>query len=168
MIRAAVAAVRAAWLQLAPRERRVIAAGSALLAVVAVYLFVLAPFYRSLVRLRVEVPQHRAQLAVMREQAALVERLRRGGSARTPAMKLPALAEQAADTHGLRAMITRIDAEGANGLRIALDGAPFNAMVAWLTELQQRSGLRVETAAIESQEAAGTVNARLLLRAQAP
>ena len=168
MIRTGMEAARAAWLRLAPRERRVIALGAALIVAVAVYLFVLAPFSRSLAKLRTEVPQLRTQLAVMREQAALIESLRRGGSARAQAAKLPALAEQAAGTHGLRAVITRIEPEGANGLRIAIEGAPFNAMLAWLAELQQRSGLRVETAAIESQETPGTVNARLTLRTQAP
>lgn len=168
MIRGGIEAARNAWLRLAPRERRVIAAGSVLVAAVALYLFVLAPFTRGLASLRTEVPKLDAQLAVMREQAAMVERLRRGGPARALATKLPAVAEQAADTHGLRATITRIEAEGTNGLKVALDGAPFNAMVAWLTELQQRSGLRVETAAIDSVETAGTVNARLTLRALTP
>jgi type II secretory pathway component PulM len=40
--------------------------------------------------------------------------------------------------------------------------------VAWLADLHQRSGLQVETAAIESHEAPGAVNARLSLRASAP
>ena len=168
MIPARMETARAAWRRLAPRERGVIAAGTVLVVAVALYLFVLGPFHRSLVRLRVEVPQERTQLAVMREQAALVERLRRGSSGRSPATKLSALAEQAAEPHGLRGMITRAEAEGGNGLRIALQGAPFNAMVAWLADLQQRSGLRVETAAIESDETAGAVSARLLLRAQSP
>lgn len=168
MIRNGIESARSLWLRFAPRERRVIVIGATLVAVVAIYLLVLAPFARSLASLRIEVPKLDTQLAVMREQATLVERLRRSGSARAPAMKLPALAEQAADSHGLRAMITRIEAEGTSGLRVALDGAPFNAMVAWLTELQQRQGLRVEAAAIDSAETAGTVNARLTLRALAP
>ena len=168
MIGRAMETVRNAWLRLAPRERQVIALGSALVAAVAAYLIVLAPFTRSLASLRVEVPKLEAHIAVMREQATLVERLRRSGSARTPAAKLPAVAEQAAESHGLRVTITRIEPEGTNGVRIALEGAPFNAMVAWLAELQQRSGLRVETAAIDAIEAAGTVNARLTLRALTP
>jgi general secretion pathway protein M len=168
MTLAGLESARVAWRRLAPRERRLIAAGAALVAAVATYLLVLGPFTRSLAKLRLEVPQARAQLATMREQANLVEHLRRGSSARAPATKLPALAEQTAETHGLRGMITRIETEGTNGLRVALEGAPFNPMVAWLAELQQRSGLRVETAAIESHDTAGAVTARLLLRAQAP
>lgn len=167
-MRARLELARAAWLRLAPRERGIIVAGGVLVAAVAIWLFALGPAYRSLARLRVDVPRERAQLAVMRDQAALVERLRRGSPARAPAMKLSALAEGAANTHGLRATITRVEDEGENGVRIALEKAPFNAMVTWLADLHQRSGLRVETASIETHEPEGTVNARLLLRAQAP
>lgn len=168
MIRARIELARSAWRRLAPRERAIIAVGGVLVAAVAMYLFVLGPFHRSLTTLRAEVPKARAQLAVMREQAALVERLRRGPSARAPATKLPALAERAAEAHGLRAMITRADADGENGVRIAIEKAPFNALVAWLADLHQRSGLQVETAAIESHEVPGAVNARLSLRANSP
>jgi len=168
VIRARMELARAAWLRLAPRERGIIVTGGVLVAAVAIYLFVLGPSYRSLVRLRAEVPQERAQLALMREQAAVVERLRRSPSGGAPAAQLSALAEQAAGAHGLREAITRVEKEGDNGVRIALEKASFNAMVAWLTDLHQRSGLRVETAAIESQESAGTVTARLLLRARGP
>jgi len=168
VIRARMELARAAWRRLAPRERGIIAIGGALVAAVAIYLFVLGPSYRSLARLRAEVPVASAQLALMREQAAVVERLRRSPSGRVPAAQLSGLAEQAAGAHGLRKAITRVEKEGDNGVRIALEKAPFNALVAWLTDLHQRSGLRVETAAIERHESTGTVTARLLLRAQGP
>jgi general secretion pathway protein M len=157
--------LRAAWRSLAPRERALISAGAALVAAVAVYVLAIGPFTRSLAKLRVEVPQQRAQLAVMREQAALVERLRRDSSGRAPSAKLSALAEQAADAQGLRSAIVRIEPEGSTGLRVALEAAPFDVVVAWLTELHRRSGLRAETATIESHATAGTVTARLVLRA---
>jgi general secretion pathway protein M len=157
--------LRSAWRGLAPRERALIGSGITLVAAVAVYVLGIGPFNRSLEKLRVEVPQQRAQLAVMREQAALVARLRRDAPGRTPPAKLSAQAEQAADAHGLRSAIVRIEPEGSTGVRVALEAAPFNAVVAWLAELQQRSGLRAETATIESHATSGAVTARFVLRA---
>ncbi len=165
MISARVESVRVAWRQLAPRERRLIAGGIALVAATAIYLLVLSPFYGSLKKLRAEVPQERSQLAVMREQAALVARLRRESPGRTQPAKLTALVGQSAAAHGLTSEITRLELEGSGGVRVVLEGGSFNALIAMLAELQQRAGLRVETAALESHTATGAVSGRLLLRA---
>ena len=72
---------------------------------------------------------------------------------------------QAADRHGLREQLKRVDAEGASAVRVQIEDAPFPALMAWLVELQQ-AGLRAESATLERHANPGTVNARLLLRAQ--
>jgi general secretion pathway protein M len=72
---------------------------------------------------------------------------------------------QAAERHGLREQLKRVDAEGASAVRVQIEDAPFAALMAWLVELQQ-SGLRAESATLERHANPGTVNARLLLRAQ--
>jgi len=40
----------------------------------------------------------------------------------------------------------------------------FNALITWLAGLQNQGGVRIEKATFEAQAAAGTVNARLVLR----
>ena len=74
---------------------------------------------------------------------------------------------QAAERQGLRDRLKRTDAEGANAVRVQIEDAPFAALMAWLAELQQQSGLRAESATLERGANPGTVNGRLLLRGQA-
>jgi type II secretory pathway component PulM len=66
----------------------------------------------------------------------------------------------------LREQLKRVDAEGAGAVRVQIEGASFTALIAWLVELQEQTGLRAESATLERHANPGTVNARLLLRAQ--
>jgi len=84
----------------------------------------------------------------------------------TPPVNLAAAVGQAAERHGLREQLKRVDAEGASAVRVQIEDAPFLALMAWLVELQQQIGLRAESAALERHANPGTVNGRLLLRAQ--
>ena len=47
-----------------------------------------------------------------------------------------------------------------------MEEAPYAALTAWLVELQQQTGLRAESATFERGANPGSVNGRLLLRAQ--
>jgi type II secretory pathway component PulM len=51
-------------------------------------------------------------------------------------------------------------------VRVQIEGASFSALMAWLIELQEQAGLHAESATLERHTNPGTVNARLLLRAQ--
>ncbi len=65
----------------------------------------------------------------------------------------------------MRERLKRVDPEGVRAVRVQIEEAPFVAVMAWLNELQQQSGLRAESAMFERHPNPGTVNARLLLRA---
>jgi len=52
---------------------------------------------------------------------------------------------------------------GEHGLRLRLEGAPFDALVAWLASLQQQYGVTIEAASIDAAGAPGLVNASLTL-----
>ncbi len=156
---------RARWNALGARERRVLTALAGFLAVVLFYLLVWSPVQSGLARARARLASVQAQLAQIQEQAALVAKVRSAPSVVPPANPVAA-AEQAADKHGLRGQLKRVDAEGAGRVRVQLEGASFSALTAWLAELQQQVGLRAESATFERHAAPGTVNARLLLRSQ--
>jgi general secretion pathway protein M len=155
---------RARWNALGARERRVLTALAGFLAVVLLYLLVWSPVESGLAGTRARLASVQAQLAQVKEQAALVARVR-GAPSVTPHANPAAAVEQAAEKHGLRSQLKRVDAEGAGRVRVQLEGASFSALTAWLAELQQ-GGLRAESATLERHATPGTVNARLLLRSQ--
>lgn len=154
------------WNALAVRERRVISALGVSLGVVLFYLAIWNPVHDGLARARARASAVQAQLARVREQGVLVSTLRNTPRVALPA-NLVAAVGQAAERHGLREQVKRVDAEGARAVRVQVEGAPLSALTAWLVELQ-RGGLRAERATLERQANPGTVNAQLVLRAQGP
>lgn len=149
---------------LPPRERWLyIGGGVAVLLIL--YLSLWLPVQRELSRLRALVPQEKVQLAQMRIQAMEINQLRASGRVPLGGGNLLANLEQSATASGIRARITRMEPEGNNGARLALDGVHFNALISWLANLQTQGGVRIEKATFEGQPAsAGTVNARVVLR----
>lgn len=152
------------WRGLAARERAVLAGGGILAAVLLAYALVWAPLQKELSRLRVEVPKQRAELQWMQTQAGRLKILRSAAPAKLQRDGILSFVEQSAQAYNIRQFIKRVDPDGANSVRLAIDGVPFNGLVEWLANLQKQGGVRIENASLEPQPAAGTVNARLLLR----
>ena len=155
---------RARWNALGARERRVASVLAGILGAALFYLLVWSPVESGLARARERLVLVQAQLARVQEQAALVASVRATPRAAPPASPAAAVG-QAAERSGLREQLKKADAEGAGAVRVQIDDAPFVALLALLIELQQ-SGLRAESATIERNANPGTVNAKLLLRAQ--
>lgn len=155
---------RAYWKALGARERRTFAVLAVILGAVLFYLGIWSPVQSGVVRARERVASTQVQLAQVREQAALVERARTAPRPTLPSDAAAAVG-QAAARHGMRERLKRVDPEGVRAVRVQIEEAPFAAVMAWLNELQQQSGLRAESAMFERHPNPGAVNARLLLRA---
>jgi general secretion pathway protein M len=156
---------RARWKALGARERRMASALAASLGVALFYLLVWSPVENGVARARTRLASVQAQLARVQEQAAVVASVRAAPRVAPPANPVAAVGE-AAERHGLREQLKRVEAEGTRAVRVQIEGASFAALMAWLVELQEQAGLRAENATLERQANPGTVNARLLLRAQ--
>jgi type II secretory pathway component PulM len=128
------------------------------------YLLVWTPVESGLARSQARLTAVQAQLAQVREQAALVASLRAAPRSEAPADAASAVQEAAA-RNGLRGQLKRVDADSANSVRVQIEAAPFAALMSLLVELQQ-AGLRAEKATIERNARPGTVNGSLLLQAQ--
>jgi type II secretory pathway component PulM len=128
------------------------------------YLLVWTPVESGLARSQARLTAAQAQLAQVREQAALVASLRAAPRSEAPADAASAVQEAAA-RNGLRGQLKRVDADSANSVRVQIEAAPFAALMSLLVELQQ-AGLRAEKATIERNARPGTVNGSLLLQAQ--
>jgi len=156
---------RARWNALGARERRVASVLAGFLGAALFYLLVWNPVESGLAKARSRLASVQAQLARVQEQAARVASMRAAPRVTVPANP-SAAAAQAAERQGLREQLKRVDTEGANAVRVQIEGAPFAALMAWLVELQQQTGLRAESATLERGTNPGTVNGRMLLRAQ--
>ncbi len=156
--------VRTRWRSLQPRERLVLGAGLPLVTLMLIYGLLWVPLQRDLSRLRVSVPQARAQLEHMRSQAQEVARLRAETREAPDSGSLLTLLERSAQERGLRQYITRMEPEGQGGVRVWLDAVGFNTLIAWLAELQRQSRVHTENASISGRTEPGMVDARLLLR----
>ncbi|MCR4347280.1 MAG: type II secretion system protein M [Sulfuricaulis sp.] len=148
---------------LPPRDRWLLIGGAVGLLLV-VYLSLWLPMQRELSRLRASVPQGKIQLAQMRVQAMEISQLRASGRVPQAGGNLLVNLEQSATANGIRSRIIRMEPEGNGGARLSLEGVHFNALIGWLASLQNQGGVRIEKATFEAQPAAGTVNARLVLR----
>ena len=78
---------------------------------------------------------------------------------------LLSVADSEARTAALGPALKRVEPEGKDAVRVWLDGASFDALVAWLEVMSSRYAADVDTISIERAGAPGLVNARLTLRA---
>ena len=160
--------LRDQWNKLAPRERRLAMAGGIVVGLTLLYMLFWLPVQKELTRLRVSVPEERAQLQRMRLQAASIKPLRARSGAKPAAGTLLPVVEQSASARGLRGFITHMEASGGNGVQLTLDAVPFNSLLSWLADLQDSHSLLVESTSMDAHTAPGTVNAKLKLVIQSP
>ncbi len=147
---------------LSVRERRVLAIGGAIAAV----LFLMAvvwPLERGVARAHRDVARKSAELTWMRSVAP--ELAAAGPRGRAPvSLPLIVLIDQSAHQAGLGASLAGSTPNGSGALSVQLQHVPFDSMVAWLARLQQQAGIEVTAARIEASGAPGLVNASLDLK----
>jgi general secretion pathway protein M len=149
---------------LAERDRRIVTIGAIAVPIILIAA-VLLYLNRTIAESRMRVANKQADLAFIQEAAPqLVGASPMTGSAVTPE-SLVVFIDSSARESGLGKSLTNSQPTGDKGLRIRLDRAPFDALVAWLARLSQQHGVRVESAEIEYAGEAGIVNAGLVLKA---
>jgi len=155
--------MRAWYAGLSSRERQFVNLGGAVVAV-AVLLGLILPLNRNITQARLRVTNKQADLAFIQNA---VPQLAAAGpaAAAASAESLVVLIDSSARESGLGKSLSSSQPDGAGGLRIRLDRAPFDGVVAWLARLSQQHGVRVESAEIEYANEAGFVNAGLVLKA---
>ncbi len=158
-----------AWLAgLEPRERMLVMAAGAVLAVLLVYALLLQPFYSQHGKLRTSVAEQHETLQWMQQSAATVRQLRGSGQTAGTGLggrSLLSVADSSAREAGLGPALKRVEPEGSSGVRVWLDGALFDYVIGWLDTLGSRYGVDIESITLEQSGASGRVNARLTLQA---
>jgi general secretion pathway protein M len=158
-----------AWFEgLDQRERLLVMAGSALLAVFLVIVLVWLPVRSGYNNLKASVAEQRDTAAWMQRSAQQLAELKRSGGTAAVGLggrSLLAVTDSTARAGGLGAELKRVEPEGRDSVRVWLDGAPFDVLVKWLTTLNSTHGILVDNATLERTESAGRVDARLTLQA---
>ena len=148
-----------------PREQRILMFG-AIAAAVLLLVAVLSPLYRSSTALERRIATKRVDLAWMRSIAPTVIA---AGPIQAPngaQESLVVLVDRTARESGLAQSLTGSQPSGDGGLRVQLEKASFNSLVAWVARLSEQNGIRVESASVDAAGEPGVVNAGVVLRAR--
>jgi len=153
------------FFSLKPRERALVGAGGALLALAAIYVLALAPFYAAVNASAQRVTKKEGDLAWMRSIGGEMLAL----SASAPSIAAPSgeslvvLIDRSARECGLGAALTGQTPSGENGIRVRLESAEFDKLLVCLGSLQQAHSVDIESATIDRTAKPGLVNASLVL-----
>ncbi len=155
----------AAWFRsLQERERRVLMAGAA---VVAVFLVLgLFSLDRGVARAQARLTHRQQDLAWMRSVAPQLAAAGPASASRPADQRsLIVIVNAAAHEVGLGTALASSEPSGSNGLSVRLDKAPFDTLVGWLARLSEQHGISVESATIDNAGSPGIVNAGIVLQA---
>ncbi len=142
-----------------PREQMAMLVGGAALVLLLIWLLIVAPLHGWSRDARADYEAQRDTLAWMEANRHRVGNTR-GGSERVPGEGLLTLANRTAAQYGVS--FRRFDPVGSNGLSVTLEGAPFNALVQWLGELE-RSGVATRELSVRRRDEPGLVDARIVI-----
>lgn len=151
------------WRQLQPREQLILAAGTVIAVVLLGWALLVSPILVAREDARAALSGQR-QLAIDLEIAA--SRFGNVGNARqTSSANLTLIAVVDRSIRGSRIgkPASRLQPDGETRARVWLEDVNFDAMVAWLAELESRYGVRIDTADIDRSSGAGLVDVRLTL-----
>lgn len=155
------------WDNLSAKDRRIAIAGAIVLTIVIAYMAIWLPMSARVDRLQENIVEQQALLQWMREASAQATALRATqgvSSAQRTGSSLLALVDQTARSQQLGPAIRRVEPKGDNAVRVQLEGAAFDNVVAWLENLRKNYGITVDTVSIDRQEVPGQITASLILK----
>ena len=156
--------LRAWYLSLQQRERRVLLAGAAALAAMLLYAAVLHPYFSSRQRLEQDIATQRGLIAWMRPAAAQIQALRGQQPSGMPAgQSLLAVVDKNANDAGFGAALKQIQTGNDGSVRVQMQGVAFDGLVRWLGSLQQHYGITVREMTAQRSTTPGNVDAGLTL-----
>jgi general secretion pathway protein M len=151
------------WYQgLAEREQHFVLIGG-IAAIVVVLAGVILPLNGSISQARARVATKQVDLAFIQNALPQLQAAGPAVNAATPDT-IVVLIDTSARESGLGKSLSSSQPTGDGGVRLRLDHAPFDGIVAWLARLSQQHGVRVESAEVEAAGEPGLVNAGLVLR----
>jgi general secretion pathway protein M len=136
----------------------------ALAALLLIIVATVLPLQRSVAAVEQRVERKRDDLQWLRSMAPQLAGLQVGTP---PPLResLVVLVDRTARDSGLAKSLAGSQPSGDGGLNVRLDQTPFDTLVAWLSQLRERYGVRVDAATIDAGKDIGNVTATLVLHA---
>jgi general secretion pathway protein M len=157
-----VNALKAWYAGLQERERRMVLAGGIATAVLVLVGGILMPLHSSVAAARERLESQRDDLAWMQQNAAEIQAA--AGSFSGPANESPiVLIDRTGRESGLSQALRGTQPSGNAGVRVELESAPFDTLVSWLANLEQRHGISIDSITIDRAARPGMVNASVTL-----
>jgi len=153
----------AKFMALQTRERLMVGVGGVLVLLVAIYSLGLAPLYKAVNERNTRVTKKQDDLAWMQSAVAQLQSLGAAQPANNNAESLVVVIANTASRANVANALTGQTPNGANSVRVRLEGVQFDALVVWLGALQKEYGIYVEAADISRAGQAGQANAGLTL-----
>lgn len=146
-----------------PRDQRIAAIGAVVLVILLIGA-IFVPLDRAVARAQSRVQRKESDLAWM--QTVAPQLATAGPTVATPASQrsLIAVIDSSARESGLGSSLNSSEPSGVGALRVRLDKASFDTLVAWLAKLLQSNGIHVESGTIDAAGPPGLVNAGIVLR----
>lgn len=150
--------------RLSARERWMVL-GGAIAVVLLIVIAAVLPLQRSVQAAQHRVEKKRDDLVWLRSMAPQLSSLQTR-PAPTLNESLIALVDRTARESGIgKNLAGPSQPSGDGGLSVRFEKMPFDSLVAWLSQLREHYGVRVESAAVEAAPEPGTVTATLVLHA---
>lgn len=154
------------WFQeLAPREQLMVSIAGVVAAAMLFFLLVWEPLLEESSRLDTDILDAR-ELVLFMQQASAEAKSLGGGARRAPQANRRSLlseVDSSSKRSGMESSITRIQPEEQTRVRLWIEDARFDTLMAWLHQLQNRQGIVLENGSLDRDDKAGTVKARLTL-----
>jgi general secretion pathway protein M len=150
--------------RLEPRERRMVLFG----AVAALLLIIVAtvlPLQRSVAAVEQRVERKRDDLQWLRSMAPQLAGLHSSAAAPRLTESLVVLIDRTTRESGLAKSLVGSQPSGDGGQNVRFDQTSFDTLIAWLAQLHERYGVRVDSATIDAAKGNGNVTATLVLHA---
>ncbi|MBL8202463.1 MAG: type II secretion system protein M [Chromatiales bacterium] len=153
------------WLdKLAPRERVLVLAAAIFACCALVYALGLQPLYAARGRAAAQVEERRSLLSDIEQVARRFgPQAAAAGPVAATGESLVVVIDRSTRERGLGAYLKRNQPEGAGGVRLRLENAPFDELTAWLADVQARHGLSAVSASFDPSGEPGRVNSNLVL-----
>ena len=152
---------------LSQRDQKLAVVITILLSVTLFYTMIWEPLHKELAHQQEEQVTQKEIYTWMQNAQTEVVALKKAGGATTRVIKsnspVSIVAEQSANTSGLKQHISKIESSGKNSAQIKIESASFDQMLLWINTLNTRYGLTVASAKIERTPTVGIINARLTL-----
>ena len=149
---------------LAPRERIMVSIAAAVVVLALIYAAAWSPLTSSVDHLEQSVTEQQALKQWMQQSAAEVNRLRHAGSGGGNHRSLLAVVDQTSKQSKVAPAVKRIEPDGQTLVRVTLEKAAFDDLVAWLGSLQRDFAVSVADVSIDRQADSGLVNVHLTLK----